>query len=176
MDAIAHFNYPGFLSYSTGNFINGFIHFHQSSPQSNVIVTIKLYGLKPGYHGIHVHTKPLTRELLSKKNCCKALGGHFNPFKSPHGSYNLQSARHVGDLCNNIVANSCGIVDYTYEDNLISLFEDYPECIIGHSIVIHEKRDDEGKWWLYNDKKLQQESRVTGNAGGRIGCANIYYI
>lgn len=73
-------------------------------------------------------------------------------------------------------------VTFSYYDDLISLIPDHPHNIVGRSVVIHEDPDDEGLLGLNSglsgmipvDKII--ESRITGNAGKRIACANIEYI
>ena len=72
--------------------------------------------------------------------------------------------RHVGDLINNIEADSKGNAQYIYKDDLIQLYGPY--SIIGRSVVIHEKPDDLGMGG-------NAESLKTGNAGGRVACAVI---
>jgi Cu/Zn superoxide dismutase len=152
-----------------------------------VRVDINLKKVPIGIHGIHVHEEPI-RYLrdLKDKNCCDILGGHFNasmPLWSesnkkgtPHGSYTFNTIRHIGDLCNNIVSVN-GTVKVTYIDNLISLIPGEPNCIVGRSIVIHENEDDEGFYisekGSKKEKKLETQSKITGNAGNRIACANI---
>lgn len=165
--------------------IQGVISFSQSN-NKNVRVDIMLKNVPIGIHGIHVHEKPIRNNL---KKCCETLGPHFNgPNKiwSPknlgqcmHGSYRLNTDRHIGDLCNNITSID-GYVEFSYIDDLISLVPEDEHCIVGRSIVIHENADDEGLYDIKNDSPEEIDkminSRMTGNAGSRIACANIYYI
>jgi Cu/Zn superoxide dismutase len=169
--------------------IKGFIAFSQSNPNF-VRVDINLTDVPIGIHGMHIHQKPLKGlKDLTDKNCCDILGGHFNgpvkiwtpktPGGTPHGSWRHNTERHIGDMCNNIMSLS-GVVKMTYNDPLISLIPDDPNCILGRSVVIHDSEDDEG---LYipsknnaKSKKRYKESKITGNAGKRIACANIEYI
>jgi Cu/Zn superoxide dismutase len=50
----------------------GHVNFSQSG--AGVRVQGEIYGLRPGPHGFHVHTKPTV------ENGCLASEGHFNPF------------------------------------------------------------------------------------------------
>lgn len=165
-------------------YIKGTITFTQISHKSPIRVDIKLNGVEPGYHGIHVHEKSV-KQLCKKKSidCCLEAGSHFNggnkiwkpTYKqgTPHGSWRYNNNRHIGDLCNNIYANHLGEVSFTYYDNLISLDINHPHCIIGRSIIIHENKDDEG--FDYSIDRII-ESKITGNAGSRIACSNIYLV
>jgi Cu-Zn family superoxide dismutase len=171
------------LGYSEKYDIKGYIIFMQETKDSPVYVEINLKNLPNGIHGIHIHEKDIPKEYLGKSNLpnlniCKQLGGHFNPFNVNHGSYNLNTIRHVGDLVNNINVKN-NEVYLTYMDSLISL---YPgkTCIINRSVVIHKDKDDEGipgmiaKYYGKKLNKKEEESLKTGNAGNRIACGNIY--
>lgn len=61
-----------------------------------------------------------------------------------HGSWVLNNDRHIGDLCNNVAVNSSGISQFTYYYDLISLYQENENCIVGRSLIIHEKPDDKG--------------------------------
>ena len=175
--AIADFCKPG------SEYIRGRVLFSQSN-NKYVRVDIKLVGVPIGIHGIHVHEKPINFRL--NKDFCSQAKSHFNgsvPLWSPktlggtpHGSYMFNTERHIGDLCNNILSED-GTVDFSYDDKLISLVPKHPNCIIGRSIVIHEDGDDEGMFFssFFEEPNLKfyTESKITGNAGKRIACANI---
>lgn len=139
--------------------IQGIIEFKESNRSNNIIINIKLSGLKPGKHGFHIHE---TGNLLED---CKSCKSHFNPFGEVHGGPN-SSKRHIGDL-GNIIADSNGNVNMKLYDNQISL-RNFQRNIIGRSVVIHSGEDDLGKGG-------DEESLKTGNAGSRIGCAVIGY-
>lgn len=139
--------------------VYGTIVFRESNRSNNVIIEVKLNGLKPGKHGFHIHE---TGNLLDN---CKECKSHFNPFNEVHGGRN-SIHRHVGDL-GNIIANIDGMVYEKFTDSLISL-RDIKRNIIGRSVVIHSNEDDLGKGG-------NQESLITGNAGSRIACAVIGY-
>lgn len=146
-------------SSSKNSRITGTITFKESNRSNNIIIDIKLSGLKPGKHGFHIHE---TGNLLEDCSSCKS---HFNPFGSVHGGPN-SIKRHVGDL-GNIIADTNGNVNMKIYDNQISL-RNLQRNILGRSVVIHSDEDDLGKGG--NDESLK-----TGNAGSRIGCAVIGY-
>jgi len=148
--------------------IKGHIEFIEQ--KNNMIVKVKVEGLNPGNHGIHIHTKG---NLLEG---CSTLCSLFNPYNTNHGAReNNKENRHVGDL-GNIQADKHGKVDIKFTDKLIKL---NGKCnIIGRSVVIHEDEDDLGIGGLDNnsniiDIKKNNESKKTGNAGKRIACGVI---
>lgn len=147
--------------------ISGVIQFHQCKPSSKTKIAFKLTGCKPNsIFGCHVHK---CGDL--SKGCASACE-HFNPLNTLHGSKILYGKdRHVGDMMNNLVADENGVVNYTYEDDLIDLFPTI-FSVLGRAVVLHEKADDLGR---YRDDNTHQgkESAVTGNAGARIACAVI---
>ena len=165
-------------SISEDDALDGYILFYQYSENDPVSVTIYLDGLKDGKHGIHIHEKSLTMEMIFEdevKDCCNKLGGHFNignkwspedPTGTPHG-------QHTGDLCMNIYVENRE-VDTIFFDDKISLFPG-SACIIGKSIVIHENEDDLGEG-VYSDEELEEGSKITGNSGDRVACGNIVVV
>ena len=177
--------FPSNSSFSEDN-ITGYILFTQNTKKCNVIVHVKLHGLPPGKHGFHIHEYPIKSEYIEQlkkgkkiKDLCATLGGHFNPYKTIHGSYIYNTERHVGDLINNLNVNNSEYINIQFTDPLISLYSSDINCILNKSIVIHDKPDDEGLpgyLALRDNKKLNKletESLKTGNAGKRIACGNI---
>ena len=96
---------------------------------------------------------------------CKTAGPHFNPEGKTHGGPGKE-IRHVGDL-GNIVAGEDGVAKHDAEDELCALSG--PFSIIGRSCVCHAGEDDLGE----GVGEKAEESKKTGNAGGRVACGVI---
>lgn len=186
--AIVEFSKDCNNSYSSLKNLEGYILFTQNK-NCNAVVEVKLSGLPIGVHGFHIHEYNIKQEYINDmkkgktiKNLCDTLGGHFNPFRTQHGSYKYATKRHAGDLINNLEVDYSGTVNLVFIDPLISLYEEDINCILNRSIVIHEKPDDQGlpglKALMQNRKlnKEEEESLKTGNAGKRIACGNIILI
>jgi len=139
-----------------GNEVNGLVRCEQSTTGGPTTVHVIATGLKPGKHGFHIH------EFGDLSDGCQTAGAHFNPYGKTHGSPDDQE-RHVGDL-GNVEASSDGKVDCKIVDNLISLVG--PHSVIGRAFVLHADVDDLGKGG-------HEQSKTTGNAGGRIACAVV---
>jgi Cu-Zn family superoxide dismutase len=117
-----------------------------------VKVSIAVENVKPGDHGAHVHEKG----DCSAPDAASA-GGHFNPGSHPH-ALPATNPRHLGDLGNIVVGkDGKGTTEITIAG--ANLKPGDPNSFDGKAIIIHEKKDDGGQ--------------PTGNAGGRIGCAEI---
>ena len=124
--------------------------------KKNVHITGYIKGLKPGYHGFHIHR---TGDLSQG---CKSLCEHYNPFNKNHGGPNDKD-RHVGDL-GNIFANNQGIAKIDIIDDKVKLRGKY--SVIGRSLIVHEDYDDLGRGGY-------EDSLTTGHSGKRIGCGVI---
>jgi Cu-Zn family superoxide dismutase len=117
-----------------------------------VKVVLSVENVSPGDHGAHVH----------EKGDCSAedgssAGGHFNPGGHQH-ALPTGSPRHLGDLGNITVAeDGKGTIEIVATG--ANLKNGDANSFVGRSIIVHEKKDDGGQ--------------PTGNAGGRIGCAEI---
>jgi Cu-Zn family superoxide dismutase len=123
-----------------------------SETPDGVKVALALEGLPPGEHGAHVH----------EKGDCSApdgasAGGHFNPAGNPH-ALPTGTPRHLGDLGNIAISpDGKGTLDIVAPG--ANLKDGDPNSFLGRAIIVHEKQDDGGQ--------------PTGNAGGRVGCAEI---
>jgi Cu-Zn family superoxide dismutase len=111
-------------------------------------VNVKVAGLTPGEHGIHIHaTGSCTPDFA-------AAGGHHNPYGVGHG-------QHAGDLPN-LAVNVAGrgslvaVTDHaSLSDGPVSVFD-----ANGSSVVVHALPDD----FVTNP---------AGNSGARIACGVI---
>ncbi|CRK81625.1 superoxide dismutase family protein [Neobacillus massiliamazoniensis] len=122
---------------------------------SGVKMAVKVNGLSPGIHAIHIH---------EKGKCIapdfKSAGNHFNPEGKDHGLLNPKGA-HAGDLPN-LIAQDDGSAkaelmapNVTLRDGKKSLFTK-----AGTSIVITAQKDD-------------GMTQPSGNSGKRIACGEI---
>jgi Cu-Zn family superoxide dismutase len=117
-----------------------------------VKVTLAVENVSPGDHGAHIH---------EKGDCSAAdgasAGGHFNPGSHPH-ALPAGNPRHLGDL-GNITVGKDGKGTLEIVAAGANLKAGDTNSFLGKAVIVHEKKDDGGQ--------------PTGNAGGRIGCAEI---
>jgi superoxide dismutase, Cu-Zn family len=117
-----------------------------------VKVTLAVENVTPGDHGAHIH---------EKGDCSAAdgasAGGHFNPGGHQH-ALPTGNPRHLGDL-GNITVGKDGKGTHEIVATGANLKAGDTNSFLGKSVIVHEKKDDGGQ--------------PTGNAGGRIGCAEI---
>ena len=85
-----------------------------------------------------------------------------NPFSKTHGAPS-DSERHVGDL-GNFKTDGQGNAKGSITDQQVKLIG--PESVLGRTIVVHAGTDDLGKGG-------HEQSKTTGNAGGRPACGVI---
>ncbi len=117
-----------------------------------VKISIRVGNAPPGLKGTHIH---------QKGDCSAAdatsAGDHFNPGGHDHGRP-PDEKRHLGDLGNiGIDQNGTGMLEIVVAG--ANLKPGDPHSFLDRALIIHEKKDD--------------GSQPTGNAGKRIGCAEI---
>ena len=124
-----------------------------------VHVNVKVEGLAPGKHGIHIHGIGACSPTFA------AAGPHYNPLGYQHGLLNPNGS-HAGDLPNLIVnEDGAGRLNATTQGVTISggpttLFDLTPGAV-GSSFIIHLNEDD------------QLTDATNGNSGARVACAVI---
>jgi superoxide dismutase, Cu-Zn family len=122
---------------------------------AGVLLRIKLKGLTPGPHGLHIH------ETGKCEGDFKSAGLIYNPLGAKHGYLNDEGPM-VGDLPN-IFVGASGEVEVELVSPFVTLNREAEETIFdadGTAFVVFEKADD----YL---------SDPDGNAGGRIACGVI---
>lgn len=120
-------------------------------------VDVKLHGLPPGAHGLHVH------EFGDVGGGCERCGPHYSPSGHRHHGGRQGSARHPGDL-GNVVADAAGQVRAAFVVPQTCLRD-----LLGRSLVLHAGEDDLGR----GRGAARRESLLTGNSGARLACAVI---
>ncbi|KAI9676052.1 MAG: Superoxide dismutase [Cu-Zn] [Caeruleum heppii] len=137
--------------------IGGTVTFEQEADGSPTTISYEIHGHDANAkRGMHVH------QFGDNTNGCTSAGPHFNPHSKTHGAPEDEE-RHVGDLGNfstDAQGNSSGKIT----DKLVQLIG--PQSVLGRTIVVHAGTDDLGKGG-------HEESKKTGNAGGRPACGVI---
>lgn len=115
------------------------------------VLVLKLSGLPPGPHGLHVHSAG-----KCEPPAFTSAGPHLNPDGHQHGANNPKGP-HLGDLPN-VTARADGSVDTTIALSPALL----KPGVIGsgadaRALVVHAKADD-------------QMTDPSGNSGDRIAC------
>lgn len=93
---------------------------------------------------------------------CDSTGPHYNPDKTNHGSL-TSKVRHPGDFGNVDLIN--GKISTRLVVPNLHLYGD--ESVIGRSVVLHDKADDDGLG--------TGTSKQNGNSGPRIACGDIIF-
>lgn len=125
-------------------------------------IRITVSGLKPGLHGMHIHTNPscaASKDASGNTVTFGGAGGHFDPANSGHHASPTapNTEGHGGDLpMLNVAADGTAKVDF-YTPK-VSLSGD--TSVIGRSIIIHAGMDD-------------YETNPAGNSGARERCGVI---
>jgi Cu-Zn family superoxide dismutase len=125
----------------------GFARFTEDG-RGRVHVNVKVSGLTPGLHGIHVHG------IGACGSDFNAAGAHHNPLGMPHGG-------HAGDLPN-VVVNGAGQgrLNATVEGFTLSAGPTGAFDADGSAIIVHALPDD-------------FVTQPTGGSGARVGCGVI---
>jgi Cu-Zn family superoxide dismutase len=114
----------------------------------DVAISVKVNGLTPGEHGVHVH---MTGSCQGPD--FKSAGGHWNPTNQGHGLDN-PPGQHAGDMPNlTVAADGTGMLEYKLVGGTFAELMDAD----GSAFVVHAMKDD-------------QTSDPSGNSGDRIAC------
>lgn len=127
-----------------------------SEDPKGVKIKLKIEGLSPGFHGLHIH-----EVATCEQPEFKSAGNHFNPENKQHGLLHPEGS-HLGDL-KNIEANSNGEVDVEVLVPDATLLKGSNKSLIdqgGTSLIVTSEADD-------------GVSQISGNSGERIVCGEI---
>ena len=120
--------------------------------EGGVKVTVHLENTPKGFHGAHFHQK-----ADCSADDATSAGDHFNPEGHDHGRP-PDGKRHLGDLGNiEVDAKGVGTLEIVIQG--ANLKPDDEKSFLGRAVIIHAKKDD--------------GSQPSGNAGARIGCAEV---
>jgi Cu-Zn family superoxide dismutase len=122
---------------------------------AGALIKLKLTGLPPGPHAIHLH------ETGTCEGDLASAGAIYNPLGAAHGLL-AEDGPMAGDLTN-IYADASGQVEVELLSPFVNLSKDAEESIFdadGSALVIFEKADD-------------HQTDPEGNAGARIACGAI---
>lgn len=133
--------------------VSGTVTFKQENGE--VTMTADLSGLSEGMHAIHLHENA---DCSAEDG--SSAGGHWNPTFEDHGEWGDNDGYHRGDIGNfDVNSDGQGSITFTTDQWCIGC-EDDTKNILGKSVIVHEGVDD-------------YTSQPSGNAGKRIGCAEI---
>lgn len=122
---------------------------------SGVLLKVRLRGLPPGPHGMHLHDSKKCEGDFS------SAGAIYNPLGAKHGFLNDEGPM-AGDLPN-IFANAQGEAEVDVLSPFVTLNKEAEESVFdtdGTSVVLFEKADD-------------YTSEPEGNSGARIACGSL---
>jgi Cu-Zn family superoxide dismutase len=142
------------LQPTQGNSTRGTVDF--SLDASTMSIHVRLAGLDPGAHGLHIH---------EFGDCStpdgSSAGEHFAPDHDPHGAPgDPPPAHHLGDL-GNITADADGGAEARMQDDELQLTGDFG--VVGRAVVVHVGEDD-------------LKSQPSGNSGDPVACGVVRLV
>jgi Cu-Zn family superoxide dismutase len=131
-------------------------HVNAHAEGKGVTFEISVKGLKPGKHGVHIHS-------VGKCEApdFKSAGSHFAFPGQMHGMDNAKGP-HLGDMPN-LIVKADGAGKLRFHSDLVSMSggENSLSKAGGTAIVIHDKQDD-------------QKTDPSGASGDRIACGVLF--
>ncbi|TDQ36264.1 Cu-Zn family superoxide dismutase [Aureibacillus halotolerans] len=150
---------------NTDKDVIGEVTFHDVDGKTKV--DIEVAGLKPGFHGFHIHTVGIC-EADAKEGPFTTAEGHYNPTHADHPN-------HVGDLPPLFVTTD-GNAKLTVQTDRFS-GQELVEAATG--IIIHEKADnlsnipDRYQSTEKDTPGPDKETLKAGDGGARVACGVI---
>jgi len=120
-----------------------------------VEVTVRVTGLKPGLHGMHLHAIGTCEPNFA------AAGGHFDPGPAGNADVDMNHPFHMGDLPN-VSVDASGVGTAKARTTRVSL-TDGPLSVFdadGTAIIIHAEQD----------KGITGEAKTGVGGGARVAC------
>jgi Cu-Zn family superoxide dismutase len=140
-----------------GEKVKGTVTLFQESFDDDTVISYEITGNDANaQRGFHIH------QLGDLTKGCASTASHYNPYNKAHGAPK-DFNRHIGDL-GNIKTDATGLAKGNITDRWIKLYG--PTSVIGRAFVVHAGVDDLGKGTV-------EDSKTTGNAGGRNACGVI---
>ena len=137
----------------SGSNVSGTVMFEEDNGE--VTMTAELTGLEEGMHAIHLHENA----DCSAQDGTSA-GGHWNPTFEDHGEWGDAGGYHRGDIGNfDVNSSGEGSITFTTDKWCIGC-DDEKRNILNKAVIVHAGADD-------------YVSQPSGDAGSRIGCAEI---
>lgn len=137
----------------SGSKLSGTVTFTQEDGE--VMMKAELMGLSEGEHAIHLH-----ENADCSADDGTSAGGHWNPTFEDHGKWGADEGYHKGDI-GNFEADADGKATVTFStDEWCIGCDDEKMNILNKSVIVHDGVDD-------------FTSQPSGDAGTRIGCAEI---
>lgn len=129
-----------------------------------VLVRGELWGLTPGWHGVHIHETGACRPNF------EAAGGHFAPYGAPHG---LQAGGpHAADLPN-FFAGDDGMARFEALTTRFSLAGPARVAAAGGASARPGLFDEDGAAIVVHAEPDDYVSEPAGDSGARIACGVI---
>jgi superoxide dismutase, Cu-Zn family len=138
------------IASKSGSAVTGDVTLTPTADGVKVMATIK--GPKGGTHAVHIH-----QNADCSSDDGKSAGDHFNPDNKPHGMPDA-AEKHLGDL-GNVTIGEDGTAKIDIDVKGANLKTGDAHSFVGRALIVHEKADDGGQ--------------PTGNAGARVGCAEL---
>jgi superoxide dismutase, Cu-Zn family len=137
----------------------GIVRMTAASARGPVEVRVAAHGLKPGFHGFHVHAVG-----TCEGPAFKSAGGHLTAGMQMHGS-------HDGDMPSLLVKrNGTATLRFTTDRFTLADLRDHD----GSAVMIHAGADDFANVPpRYAPNGPDQETLDTGDSGNRIACGRI---